>query len=220
MAFQPYSPITVSRTGNLQLRRMNFSQVEVRGLAELEQTLLGLGKALATEAGQEAMLATADTVKQVMEVAAPSGEGEGTTKTWAKGTGRRVKTDVQTMRAWGMRRYGTTFKEWTRSSRNYGKLRDNIVAKLIFADKPQQVKVAVGTGSAFWGLFKERGTARRSTGKHGGVKANRGVMPADPWMAPAFFQMMPAILQTLAAQINHSINRTVTTDRMRRGIRK
>lgn len=197
-------------------RRSNMVVAEVHGLKELEKNLMAVGKIPATQAGQDAMLKAAEIMETAMEGAAPSSSGAGSAKSWMKGSGRRVKTGTVTMTPRGPRRFGTTFTGGTRQKEFYGKLRDAIITRVVPADKPGQVKVATGTGRGFWGLFSERGTKARYTGKYGGMKAYRGRMKAEPWMAPTFQSTAPRMLRMLGAQIAASIKRVVVLGQMQK----
>lgn len=204
--------------------RSNMTKVEVHGLDGLEANLLAIGKITATKAGEHAMLQAAEIMEAAISAMAPSSVGAGSRKSWLVGVGPRVKTSTITMtmtaRGLRLRRKGTTFRQWRRKYAHYGKLKNNIVSRVVPADKPGQVKVVTGTGNAFWGLFIERGTKARFTGVRAGTKAHRGKMMANPFMAPAFDMAAPRILRILGEQIEHSIRRVLLLERLKQGPRQ
>jgi HK97 gp10 family phage protein len=115
---------------------MKFAPIMVEGFQELDAQLAAIGATLATEAAEEAVLASAKLLQAGWTQGAPYREGE-------------------------RRKYWSLASGATKSAL-YGHLRANIRIRKVDARKATSVVYAVTTGDAFWGYFLEWGTVDMS----------------------------------------------------------
>ena len=110
---------------------------QLHGAKELKASLASLEKEIATKAGQAAVRAGANVIRNRVKAAAPLGDAD-TSRTY------RVKGSTESRTA------------------DYGHLRDNIKVAKGKPRKAHTVVSLVTTGKAFWGRMVEFGTTKMS----------------------------------------------------------
>lgn len=78
------------------------------------------------------------------------------------------------------------------SSKQYGKLRDNLRLRSVKGRTKGRIKHQVTTGHAFWGAFYELGTAKQ---------------PARPWWRPAIESIQPELVDIQIEELSRGIDR-------------
>jgi HK97 gp10 family phage protein len=78
------------------------------------------------------------------------------------------------------------------TAKNYGKLKDNIIARRDRRDMSASVTVRVGIGRAFWGIFSEFGTSKQS---------------ARPWFRPAWEESKRRALDAIGKSLGRRLEK-------------
>jgi HK97 gp10 family phage protein len=136
------------------------------GFKELEKALKALGPEVATKTGAAAARKATNVMRDAVKDRAPFDPGP-TERTWTK-------------------------KDGSKSTADYGHLKDNIKTKKVKARKNHTVAFEVTTGNAFWGRFSENGTEHE---------------PAKPWFKPALDDVAPKVVETLQAELKKGVDR-------------